>query len=408
MGLKECRACRSKKLSTFLDLGKSPISNDYQESLDAKNQNFPLAVLVCNSCEFLQLSEVHDPSTHFNDRYPYFSGYSSTWTNHCMKSSRELAQEFKLTEGKMVLEIASNDGTFIRNFIDYGTDILGIEPSQNVAMFAINSGVPTKVDFFSRKLARSLVSEGIRPDLIIGCNVLAHVPDINDFLAGLSILLNQNAVAILEFPHATKLIQDCQFDTVYHEHYSYLNVTPLSPILENNGLRIFRITTNEMHGGSVRIFVCRIESDLVTSSSVKDILDLESKWKPTNAKVQKDLNTKVSSTLIAFREKLEEYRDSGYKVVAFGAAAKGTTLLNIAQIDSRLIQFAVDSSKAKQGRFIPGTDILIRSPDVLADSGQDRIVILAWNFAEELINQANFICGREQKYLIPIPTLKEC
>ena len=180
------------------------------------------------------------------------------------------------------------------------------------------------------------------------------------------------------------------------------------PILESNGLRIFRITTHELHGGSLRIFVCRNESDLVTSSSVKEIIELESNWKPTNAKVQKDLSAKVSTTLTAFKEKLEEYRGLGYKVVAFGAAAKGTTLLNIAQVDSRLIQFAVDSSKVKQGRFIPGTDIMIKCPEVLAGLGHERIVILAWNFAEEIISQANFICGSEQKYLIPIPEVKEC
>jgi hypothetical protein len=405
--LKECRACGSKDLGTFLDLGNSPISNDYQGSLSEKNQVFPLEVLVCNSCEFLQLSEVHDPSTHFNSSYPYFSGYSSTWANHCSKSAKEFAQEFNLSQGKLVLEIASNDGTFIRNFVEYGADILGIEPSQNVAKHAIDSGIPTRVDFFTRKLALSLVNQGIQPDLIIGCNVLAHVPDVRDFLEGISVLLNKDSVAILEFPHATKLIQDCQFDTIYHEHYSYLNVTPLLPILEKNGLRIFRISTHELHGGSLRIFVCRIESDLVTSNSVKEIIDLESHWRPTRASIQKDLNAKVSSTLIAFKEKLEEYRNSGYKVVAFGAAAKGTTLLNIAQIDSRLIQFAVDSSAAKQGKFIPGTDILIRDPEALVDLGQDRIVILAWNFAEEIINQANFICGSEQKFLIPIPIVKE-
>jgi SAM-dependent methyltransferase len=408
MRLKECRACRSTELSTFLDLGESPISNSYQGSLNAKHQIFPLKVMVCKRCEFLQLSEVHDPSTHFNDDYPYFSGYSSTWVDHCFKSAWELSQEFELSEGKLVLEIASNDGTFISKFKEYGADILGIEPSQNVAKFAIDSGVPTIVDFFSRKLALGLVDKGLYPDLIIACNVLAHVPDINDFLAGLSVLLDNNAVAILEFPHATRLIRDSQFDTIYHEHYSYINATPLVPILETNGLRIFRITTHELHGGSLRIFICRMESELVSSSSVKDILDLESKWKPTNAKVQIDLYAKVSSTLIAFREKLEEYQELGYQVIAFGAAAKGTTLLNIAQIDSRLIKFAVDSSKAKQGKFIPGTDILIRPPEVLVDSSQDRIVILAWNFAEEIINQANLICGSRQKYLIPIPTVEEC
>ena len=214
MRLKHCRACTSKELSTFLDLGESPISNDYQESLNVKNLIFPLKVLVCNNCEFLQLSEVHDPTTHFNDTYPYFSGYSATWANHCLESAKDFAQEFKLSEGKLVLEIASNDGTFIKNFTDYGADILGIEPSQNVARFAIDSGIPTRIEFFSRELAQSLVNEGIHPDLIIGCNVLAHVPDINDFLQGLSLLLHKNAVAILEFPHATKLIQDCQFDTI--------------------------------------------------------------------------------------------------------------------------------------------------------------------------------------------------
>jgi hypothetical protein len=407
MRLKICRACGSDCLTTFLHLGETPISNDYKDSLSIKNEVFPLEVLVCNNCEFLQLSEVHNPSTHFNSSYPYFSGYSSTWVNHCDKSASEFAQDFKLSSGKLVLEIASNDGTFIRNFLKFGVNVLGIEPSENVANSAIESGVPTKVEFFSSELALNLVQQDIRPDLIIGCNVLAHVPDISDFILGISILLEANAVAILEFPHATKLIQDSQFDTIYHEHYSYLNVTPLFQIFERNGLRIFKITTHELHGGSLRIFICRLESDLTTNESVQEIIDLESKWSPTNAKVQADLNLKVSTTLIAFKEKLEEYHDLGYKVIAFGAAAKGTTLLNIAKIDSRLIQFAVDSSKAKQGKFIPGTDILIRQPEVLMETSQDRIVILAWNFAKEIIGQANLLCRSEQKFLIPIPIVEE-
>lgn len=407
MRLTKCRACGFRNLASFLDLGHTPISNDYQGSINPKNQKYPLEVLVCSSCEFLQLSEVHDPSTHFNENYPYFSGYSSTWVNHCLKSANEFATEFELTQGKFVLEIASNDGTFIRNFLDFGADILGIEPSRNVAERAIKSGVPTRVEFFSSQLALELVKEEIRPDLIIGCNVLAHVPDIDDFIHGLSILLDKNSVAILEFPHATKLIEEAQFDTIYHEHYSYINVTPLVQILGRYNLRIFKVTTHDLHGGSLRIFVCRSDSGYVTTKSVQEIIDVESKWNPTNVNVQSALKSRVSNTILAFKEKLEEYHFLGYKVIAFGAAAKGTTLLNIADVDSRLIQFAVDSSKAKQGKFIPGTDILIMDPAELLNSNQDRIVILAWNFAEEIIKQANEICESEQKFLIPIPVVAE-
>lgn len=407
MMLSQCRCCNSTNLEVFLDLDKSPISNDYQANAKDQAKLYSLKVLVCMNCEFLQLSEELDPSTHFNSNYPYFSGYSKTWVSHCKNTASYLAQRFDITPGKDVIEIASNDGTYVKNFLDYGANILGIEPSSNVAKVAESRGIKTKVEFFTKSLAHELEKAGMSPDLIIGCNVLAHVPNIRDFLAGVSVLLKGQAVAVFEFPHATQMIEYGAFDTIYHEHYSYLNITPLMFLCNQLGLKIFDVETHELHGGSLRIFLSLTDSDWETTHNVTKISDYERTWLTTSTLIRNGFQQRTNKLIFEFKKKLKEFQDNDYKVVIFGAAAKGSTLLNIAKIDSQLIAAAVDSSTAKQNKFIPGTGIEILAPQALCNLKPDVIVILAWNFADEIISQASDIFTPLHCYFIPIPNLFE-
>jgi SAM-dependent methyltransferase len=359
------------------------------------------------NCEFLQLSEQLDPSTHFNSNYPYFSGYSKTWIAHCQNAASTLAVRFDIGLGKKVLEIASNDGTYIKNFLNFGAEVQGIEPSSNVASFAESQGVPTLVEFFTKSLAQKLKESGAFPDLILGSNVLAHVPDIRDFLSGISTLLKDDAVAVFEFPHATKMIEHVEFDTIYHEHYSYLNLTPLKELCSQLGLKIFDVETHELHGGSLRIFLSPINSDREVMPSLNRILDYERDWSPTSFLIRKNFQEKTNRILVEFKNKIVKYHESGLRVVIFGAAAKGSTLLNVAGIDSTLIEAAVDSSNVKQSKFIPGTGIIILNPLELKNLKPDVIVILAWNFADEIMKQTFNILAPSKCFLIPIPKVTE-
>ena len=276
-----------------------------------------------------------------------------------------------------------------------------------MASYALSEGIPTLVEFFSSSLAMKLKNEGLVPKVITGCNVLAHVPDLNDFILGISILLEPEGVGIFEFPHVAQMLINNQFDTIYHEHYSYLSLKSLTPIFNRYGLEIYDVQAIDIHGGSLRIFVKRFESVLPISSSVRSIQELELLWSPVKEDVRESMNLKTHSIISEFTSKLIEYRERGLKVVAFGAAAKGTTLLNAAKVDQTLIQFAVDSSTAKIGKFIPGTGIQILHPGMLQEIKPDVVVVLAWNFADEIMTQARSIFVPNQCFLIPIPNLTE-
>jgi hypothetical protein len=394
-------------LEILLDLGFSPISNDFLESKNEFSALYPLILLVCKNCEFLQLSEVHEREIHFNKIYPYFSRNSKTWVSHCYLSSRSLLERFGLKENDLVIEVASNDGTYIENFLDMGMSVLGIEPSANVAEVSIKRNIPTRVEFFSKEMAMRLREEGFRPKLIVGNNVLAHVPNIVDFLSGISILLSADSAAVIEFPHATQMILNNQFDTIYHEHYSYLSLQSLMPILEKVGLEVFDVEEHSLHGGSLRIFLQVSGGHRIVETNVERILDFEKQLSPLAPRVRENFQKKQRDVVRDLKNKLNAYKKEGFRVVVFGAAAKGTTLLNVAKVDSKLVDFAVDSSEAKQGRWIPGTGIEIRHPNELNQNPADVILILAWNFAEEIMKQIQSDLPAPQIYLIPIPKVLE-
>jgi hypothetical protein len=407
MDLKECRGCKSTELVTFADLGLSPISNDFLDSKADSSKLFPLVLLVCKSCAFLQLSEVHEREIHFNRIYPYFSRNSKTWVQHCALNTKELIERFELNQNDLIIEVASNDGTYIENFLNLGFNVLGIEPSANVAEASIKREIPTRIDFFSHEMAVNLKDEGYRPKVILGNNVLAHVPDIVDFLSGISHLLSSESIAVIEFPHATQMIRNNQFDTIYHEHYSYLNLSALLPIFNQVGLEVFDVQEHDLHGGSLRIFLQPLSGIRKIRTSVEKILVFEKQWNPLLDDVKNGFQRRQMEVVRTLREKLIFYKREGLRVVAFGAAAKGTTLLNVAGIDANLIEFVIDSSVAKQGKWVPGTGIEIRSPEVLKENSADVILILAWNFAREIIKQIQSELPVPKVYLIPIPMVLE-
>lgn len=407
MELKECRGCQSTELVTFVDLGLSPISNNFLNSKEDCSQSFPLVLMVCKTCEFLQLSEVHEREIHFNRIYPYFSRNSKTWVNHCAVNTKELIERFELNQNDLIIEVASNDGTYIENFLNLGFNVLGIEPSANVADASIKRDIPTRIDFFSHEMAVNLKDEGYRPKVILGNNVLAHVPDIVDFLSGISHLLSSESIAVIEFPHATQMIRNNQFDTIYHEHYSYLNLSALLPIFKKVGLEVFDVQEHDLHGGSLRIFLQPLAGIRETTNSVEKILFFEKQWSPLLDDVKNGFQRKQMEIVRTLKEKLKLYKREELRVVAFGAAAKGTTLLNVAGIDANLIEFVVDSSVTKQGKWVPGTGIEIRSPEALKENSADVILILAWNFAKEIIEQIQSDLPVPKVYLIPIPKILE-
>jgi C-methyltransferase C-terminal domain/Putative zinc binding domain/Methyltransferase domain len=404
--INRCRACDSTKLESFINLGSLPISNNYLEYLDEEYSKFDLNLLVCTSCAFLQLSESHDPQVHFNEKYPYFSGYSSTWVSHCEKSAHHFQNLLNLSQGDLVLEIASNDGTMLNEFKKNGIRVLGVDPSSSVAKFANTKGLETIINFFSSALSSEILSKYGFPKLILGCNVLAHVPNIRDFIKGVQNLMSDETVACFEFPHASKMIKYAQFDTIYHEHYSYITLQSLIPLLTEFGLHVYRVEEIDLHGGSLRVYICKDIGKFPIQKSVADILHFETEFSPLRESVKRDFNLKARNIATSLNTLVRNLKKQGRQIIVFGAAAKGTTLLNFSKIDNSLISFAIDSSLAKQGRYIPGTKIEIKSPEILEDYDLDIVLILAWNFTVEITNLLREKSKKKISIIVPVPEVK--
>ena len=407
MILSNCRACNSNKLITFFDLGPMPISNNYLHNRNDNLDLYDLKLMVCENCSFMQLSESHDPKIHFNDAYPYFSGYSKTWIEHCRNSAANLRKMLKLKPNDFVIELASNDGTFIKEFKKLKMKVLGIEPSANVAKAAMEIEIETINDFFTDKLSIEVLDKYGHPDLILGCNVLAHVPNLHSFILGVSRLMSNTTVACFEFPHASRMIQYNQFDTIYHEHYSYLNLMSLIPVFTNYNLQVHHVEEIDLHGGSLRIHVSKLTSQHKTDPSVQKLLKFESKYNPLAKDVQEKFSESVNQIKDDLNQKIVSLIAEGKRVIIFGAAAKGTTLLNFSKIDYKMIEIAIDSSIAKQNKFIPGTGIKIYPPEILDEIEFDCVLILAWNFASEIISVIRGRSINNFSALIPIPYVHE-
>ena len=403
-----CRFCGKELKHTMADLGLSPISNEYitKEHLDKGQYYYPLMVKVCDTCLLAQAMVYQKPENIFTD-YKYFSSFSKSWLLHCQKYVDKIVKKLNLNGESKVYEVACNDGYLLQYFKPYSISTCGIEPAENVAIEARKKGIDVVVSFFSKDFAMELVKSKEKADLIIGNNVLAHVPDIGDFVAGLKILLKPLGSITMEFPHLKQLLQLNQFDTIYHEHFSYLSLLAINKIFFENGLKIYDVEELSTHGGSLRIYATHIENlKLSISAAVNKVLEDE---------IEYGMNQ--SNIYIAFEEKIEKIKrescitlanlkNQGMKIAAFGAAAKGNTFLNYCGIGKEYIDFVADSSTAKQGLYLPGTYIPIVSPDVIIEEKPDYIIFLAWNLKEEFSYILEYTREWNCKFITFIPELE--
>jgi 2-polyprenyl-3-methyl-5-hydroxy-6-metoxy-1,4-benzoquinol methylase len=404
--LPTCRFCNAKLIS-FCDLGQSPLSNSFLEEsqLQTKETFYPLHAYVCEICYLVQLDEFESPKNIFTN-YAYFSSYSETWLKHCQEYTNQVISRFKINHNKKVIEIASNDGYLLKYFKEEKIPVLGIEPAENVAQVAESSGIPTVKSFFNSELAQNLQAENKQADLLICNNVLAHVPNLNDFIAGLKILLKPEGVITLEFPSLSKLIEQNQFDTIYHEHFSYFSCLTVEKIFLHHGLTLFDIDELNTHGGSFRIYVQHQES---TGNPISENVSRVKRMEKNKGldKLSSYLNFKkqVEKTKHQLYSFLTEKKKQGKVIAAYGAPAKGNTLLNYCNIGTDLIDYTVDLNPGKQDHFLPGTHIPIFHPDKIKDTKPDYLLILPWNIKSEIMEQMKFINAWGGKFVIPIPKI---
>jgi SAM-dependent methyltransferase len=399
-----CRFCGRPLTDVFCDLGTSPPSNSYlrPDQLGSGEKYFPLRVFVCSHCLLVQLPQYQAPAEIFSD-YAYFSSYSESWLIHARDYTSYMIDRFGYDEKSLVVEVASNDGYLLRNFRQANIPVLGIEPAENVAKVAESEGIPTLVKFFGVETARDLADAGTKADLLIGNNVLAHVPDLNDFVAGLQILLKPCGVITMEFPHLLRLIEETQFDTIYHEHFSYFSFLTVERVFADHELMVFDVEQLPTHGGSLRVFVRHNTADGEVSRSVAALRDLEREAGLDRLESYSAFDERVKSVKRALLTFLIEAREAGKSVVGYGAPAKGNTLLNYCGIRTDLIDYTVDRSPHKQGTFLPGSRIPVFAPERLRETKPDYVLILPWNLREEIVAQLDFVKEWGGKLLVPIP-----
>jgi SAM-dependent methyltransferase len=404
---KSCRFCGAALERTFIDLGMSPLCETYPSAaqLNAGEMYYPLHVFICQECWLVQLEEYETPENIFTE-YAYFASYSDSWLRHCEEYCDKMQARFGLGKQSFVVEVASNDGYLLQYFVKRGVPVLGIEPAANVAKAAVEKGVPTLVRFFGVQTARDLLADGTAADLIAGNNVLAQVPDLNDFVEGLQLLLKPDGVLTLEFPHLLRLIELNEFDTIYHEHFSYFSLISTIKILKAHGLRIFDVEELKSHGGSLRIFACRESSTAhQPTPNVKKVLDDEIHAGLDKIDGYEQFAIQVRDTKFALVEFLIKAARDGKRVAGYGAPGKSATLLHYCGIGKDLIEFTVDRSLYKQGRYLPGTRIPIFHPDRIREAKPDYVLILPWNLKNEIVSQLEFIREWGGKFVVPIPTV---
>jgi SAM-dependent methyltransferase len=403
---KRCRFCGAGLQHTFIDLGMSPLCESFPSLADLEHGEtyYPLYVYVCGQCFLVQLQEYESPEQIFTD-YAYFSSYSDSWLKHSDNYCGKMTERFGLNGKSFVVEVASNDGYLLQYFVKRGVPVLGIEPAANVAKVAVEKGVPSLVRFFGTQLAHELVAEGRGADLILGNNVLAQVPDLNDFVEGLKIMLKPAGVLTLEFPHLLRLIDHNEFDTIYHEHFSYFSMLTTVRILEAHGMQAFDVEELPTHGGSLRIFACRKEDKThAVEASVQNLIAEEEKAGLASLKGYEGFARQVKHTKLALMEFLLAAARDGKTVAGYGAPGKSATLLHYCGIGKDLIQYTVDRSPYKQGRFLPGTRIPIYHPDRILETKPDYVVILPWNLKDEIMGQLQYIRDWGGRFVVPIPT----
>lgn len=381
----KCRFCGTKLENTFIDLGLSPVSNEYleKEDLDGGQTFFPLIVNVCKKCKLVQASEYKEPDQIFKD-YKYFSSFSNSWLKHCENYVNMIVNRLNLSEESMVYEIACNDGYLLQYFKPFNIPICGVEPAANVADEAKKKGIDVEVTFWGEDSANEMISRRGKADLIIGNNVLAHVPTINSFVKGMKNALKDEGTITMEFPHLLQLMRLGQFDTIYHEHFFYYSLMTVQEIFAEHGLKIYDVEELPTHGGSLRIYATHItNSSMAISTNVERILEEEKTYGFSDIKTYENFTQQVRKIKRDSCKKIIELKENGATIVAFGAAAKGNTFLNYCGIGKEYIDYVADSNIAKQGLYLPGTRIPIVSPDMIRETKPDYIVLLAWNLKDE-------------------------
>jgi len=407
---KPCRFCGKNLHRTFVDLGMSPLCETYPAASEFHRGEtyYPLHVYVCDNCFLVQLEEYESADKIFTD-YPYFSSFSDSWLKHADNYCRQMTSRMGLARNSFVVEVASNDGYLLQYFVQRGIPVLGIEPAANVAKVAVEKGVPTLVRFFGAKLAEELAAEGRQADLVLGNNVLAQVPDLNDFVAGLRILLKPQGILTLEFPHLLQLIEGNEFDTIYHEHFSYFSFSSAARILEAHKLRVFDVEELPTHGGSLRLFACRAENQAQENSPrIRELVAQESRAGLDSARGYENFAAQVKQTKFELLNFLMQAARDGKAVAGYGAPGKSATLLHYCGITKDLLPYTVDRSPYKQGRFLPGNHIPIYHPDRIRETRPDYVLILPWNLKDEIMEQLNFIRGWGGRFVLPIPKLTVC
>lgn len=403
----KCRHCGKPLQHTFLDLGFAPPSNAYLTAADLRRPEkyFPLNIKVCDDCWLVQTEDHAQVDELFSPDYAYFSSTSTSWLAHAAAYARKMSSELGLGADSLVIEVASNDGYLLKNFVAAGIPCLGIEPTASTAAAAERLGIPVRREFFGERLGRELAAAGQRADLIAGNNVYAHVPDINDFTRGLKAALKAGGTVTLEFPHLMRLLAQVQFDTVYHEHFSYLSLYTVSRIFRSSGLRVYDVEQLPTHGGSLRIYGCHDDDSRATSAGVAELLEQEQRHGLQRLETYLSFQPKADAIKDALLVFLIEQKRNGRSVGAYGAAAKGNTLLNYAGVKPDLLSFVCDAAPAKQHKYMPGSHIPILLPSALADRRVDYLIILPWNIADEVRLQYAWLCERGTRFVTAVPEL---
>jgi 2-polyprenyl-3-methyl-5-hydroxy-6-metoxy-1,4-benzoquinol methylase len=403
-----CRFCDSVLERTFVDLGMSPLANSYLriEQLQQMEPFYPLHVYICEKCYLVQLPVVQSPEEIFSD-YAYFSSYSESWLKHAQAYTDLMIERFSFDSNSQVIEIASNDGYLLQYFKERGVPVLGVEPAKNVAKAAQEAGIPTIIKFFGTQTAMELATEGKYADLLIGNNVLAHVPDVNDFVKGMKIILKRNGIITMEFPHLMRLVEENQFDTIYHEHFSYFSFITVEKIFANHSLTIFDVDEIPTHGGSLRIYASHTEdTSKRVSQRVTNLKNREENAGFRHFEFYLSFSEKVKETKRKILTFFIEAKRAGKAIVGYGAPAKGNTLLNYCGIRSDFVDYTVDRSPHKQGLYLPGNHIPIYHPDKIKETKPDYMLILPWNLKEEIMEQMSHIRDWGGKFVVFIPEIK--
>ena len=405
--LERCRICKNKKLETILDLGEMPLANAFldEDQLGQEEIFYPLRVVWCESCGLLQIDEIVPPEILFSN-YVYVSGTSEALRKHFKGLATEVVNDFNLNSESLVVDIGSNDGTLLKEFKNWSVQVIGVEPAINIAKIAEENGVKTVNYFFSEDTAKKIVKENVKADAVTATNVVAHTNNLDDLLKGIAHLLKDDGVFVIEVPYLVDLLDNVEFDTIYHEHLSYFAVRPLKRLFEAHDLKIIHVERVTIHGGTIRVFVSKKKSSYKINESVRQLISLEIEKGLTEIKAYRKFAERVEKLKADLVSLLQKLKSENKKVIGYGAAAKGNTLLNYYHIRPDLMEFIADLSPMKQNKFTPGTHIPVYSPERIYDAKPDYMLVLAWNFADEIMKQQSKFKEMGGQFIVPVPEVR--